>query len=163
MFQRVRIAGRVLPGNLPKIHSQGLPSFLYANKRCSSTGSHGIFILTLKPPCFSDSLEYPSLSLLRLGSLSLKPPSLSLLDGSLPRNARAPALTTLLSLGRVHVASTWSRPASAVVDRVAPLNEGRDDICRLKPFKRYKYYLIGLIVKSLIFSTWPVFAMSRAS
>ena len=45
MFQRVRTAGRVLPGNLRKIQLQDLPSFLYASKRCSSMGSHGIFIL----------------------------------------------------------------------------------------------------------------------
>lgn len=51
MVQRVRTAAGVLPGNLPKIQSQDLSSFLYASKRCSSTGSHGIFILVLEP-CF---------------------------------------------------------------------------------------------------------------
>jgi len=36
-----RNAGRVLlPLNLQKIHFQDLPSFLYASKRCSSTGSY---------------------------------------------------------------------------------------------------------------------------
>jgi hypothetical protein len=40
MFQRVRIAGRVLPGSLLKIQHQDLPSFLYASKRCSTRSDH---------------------------------------------------------------------------------------------------------------------------
>ena len=47
MFQCVRIAGRVLPGNLLKIHSQDLPSFLYASKRCSSSPDHRLCLLVL--------------------------------------------------------------------------------------------------------------------
>ena len=80
-----------------------------------------------------------------------------------PRDARAPVSTALPSLGRVRVASTWSRSASTVVDRVVLLNEGRDDTCPLKPLKRYKCCSIGLMVKSSIVPTWPVFAISRAS
>jgi hypothetical protein len=80
MFQRVRIAGRVLPGNLPKIQSQDLPSFLYASKRCSSKSDHGIFILVLERLCFSASLDHPSSSLLDSKSLSLRPPSSLLID-----------------------------------------------------------------------------------
>jgi hypothetical protein len=162
MVQRVHTAAGVLPGNFLKIHFQGLPSFFHASKRCSSRTPHGIFILVLERPS-PPSLEHPSSSLLRSGSLSLKPPSSSPLDGSLPRDVRAPVSTALPSLGRVRVASTWSRSASVVVDRVVLLNEGRDDTCRLKPLKRYKCCLIGLIVKSSIVPTWPVFAMSRAS
>src|ERR1700684_63166 len=86
MFKRV-----LLPGNLQKIHCQDLPSF-HASKRCSSRASHGIFIFEPERPN-SPSLEHPSSSLLRSGLLSLKPLSSSLLDGSLPRDARAPALT----------------------------------------------------------------------
>jgi hypothetical protein len=78
IFQRVRIAGRVLPGNLPKIHSQGLPSFLYTSKRCSSMPSYGIFFLVVKSFCLS-LLEQPSSSLLGLKPLSLKLLSLLLL------------------------------------------------------------------------------------
>jgi hypothetical protein len=59
------VAG-VLPRNLLKIQSQDLPSVLYASKRCSSTASHGIFILVLKP--YLSSPEHRSSSLLRLGS-----------------------------------------------------------------------------------------------
>jgi hypothetical protein len=162
MFQRVRIAGRVLPGNLRKIHPQDLSSFLYASKRCSSRFDHRLCLLVLEQPC-SPSLEHSSSSLLDPESLSLKLPSSLLIDGLLLRDARAPASTALPSLGRVRVASTWSRPASAVVDRVAPPYEGRDAICRLKPLKRYECCSMGLMVKSSIFPTWPVFAMSRAS
>jgi hypothetical protein len=115
-----------------KIHFQGLPSFFHASKRCSSRASHGIFILVPERPSPS-SLEHPSSSLLRSGSLSLKPPSSSPLDGSLPRDARAPVSTALPSLGRVRVASTRSRSAPAVIDRVVLPNEGWDDTCRLQP------------------------------
>jgi hypothetical protein len=145
MVQRVRTAAGVLPGNFLKIHFQGLPSF-HASKRYSSRTPHGIFILVPERPS-PPSLEHPSSSLLRSGSLSLKPPSSSPLDGSLPRDARALVLTALPSLGRVRVASMWSRSASAVVDRVVLPNEGRDDTCRLKPLKRYKCCSIGMIVK----------------
>src|ERR1700743_1739113 len=68
IFQRVRIAGRVLPGNLSKIHSQDLPSFLYASKRCSSRSDHRLCLLVLECPC-SASLKHPSSSLLDSGSL----------------------------------------------------------------------------------------------
>jgi hypothetical protein len=159
MFQRVRTAGRVLPGNLRKIHSQDLPSFLYASKRCSSRYGHRLCLLVLERPC-SPSLEHPSSSLLDSESLSLKPLSSSLLECSLLRDARAPASTALPSWGRVRVASTWSRLAPAVVDKVVPPNVGRDDACRLKPVKRYECCSIGLMVKSTIFPTWPVLAMS---
>jgi hypothetical protein len=104
MFQRVRIAGRVLPGNLRKIQSQGLPSFLYASKRCSSRPDHRLCLLVLEW-LWSSSLEHSSSSaLLRSGSLSLKP---SLLDGSLLRDTRALASTALPSWVRVCVALTW--------------------------------------------------------
>jgi hypothetical protein len=162
IFQRVRIIGRVLPGNLRKIHSQDLSSFLYASKRCSSRSNHRLCLLVLERPC-SPSLEHSSSSLLDSESQSLRPPSLLLLDGSLLRDARAPALTALPSWGWVRLALTWPRPASAVVGRAAPLNEGRDDACQLKLVKRYECYATGLIVKSLIFPTWPVLSISRAS
>jgi hypothetical protein len=48
MFQRVHTAGGVLFENCWKTQLQGLSSFLYASKRCSSMGSHGIFFLVLK-------------------------------------------------------------------------------------------------------------------
>jgi hypothetical protein len=97
---RWRNAGRVLlPLNLRKIHFQDLPSFLHASKRCSSIGSHGIFTPVLKP-CFS-SLKHRSSSPLGSGSLSLKSPSSSLLDGSLPCDARAWACVAYLGLVRV--------------------------------------------------------------
>ena len=82
MFERVRTAGRVLPGNLPKIHFQDLPS-LYASKRCSSRSDHRLCLLVRERPC-SSSLRHPSSPLLGSESLSLKPPSSSLLDGLLP-------------------------------------------------------------------------------
>jgi hypothetical protein len=150
MFQRIRITGRVLPGNLRKIHPQDLSSFLYASKRYSSRSDHRLYLLVLERPC-SPSLEHSSSSLLDSESLLLKPPSLLLINGLFLCDARAPALTALPSLGRVYIASIWLRPASAVVDRVALPNEGRDNTCRLKPLKRYKYYSMGLIVKSSIF------------
>jgi hypothetical protein len=162
MFQRVRIAGRVLPGNLPKIHSQDLPSFLYASKRCSSRSDHRLCLLVLERP-FSSSLENPSSSLLRSGSLSVRPPSSSMLDGSLPRRATVPVSTALLCWGRIRVASLWIGSASAAADRVVPLDESWDEVCRLKPVKRNEYCSIGLIVKSSIFPTWPMLSMSLAS
>jgi len=87
MFQRIRIAGRVLPGNLRKIHSQDLPSFLYATKRCSSRSDHRLCLHVLERLC-SSSLEHPSSPLLRSGSLSLKSLSSLLLDGLLPSKFR---------------------------------------------------------------------------
>jgi len=86
MFQRVRIAGLVLPVNLPKIYSQGLPSFLYADNRCSSSFDYGLCLLAFERPCLS-SLEHPSSPLLDLEFLSLKQPS-SLIEGLLLRDAR---------------------------------------------------------------------------
>ena len=150
MFQRVRMAGRVLPGNLRKIHSQGLPSFLYASKRYSSTSSYGIFFLVLECFC-SSSLEQPSSSLLGSGSLSLKPPSLLLLASSLPRCVIV-LVSTALAYWSI-VADGLSRIgfASAAVDRIVPLNESRDEGCRLKPVKRNECCCNGLIVRSSIF------------
>jgi len=135
-------AHQVLPGNLPKIHSQDLPSFLYASKRYSSRPNHRPCLLVLERPC-SASLEHLSSSLLDSESLSLKL-SLSLL------------LNNLL----LRVASTLSRPASTVVDRVVPPNEGRDEVYRLKPVKRNKCYSTSLMVKTLIFPTWPMLSIS---
>jgi hypothetical protein len=70
MFHRVRTAAGVLVENFWKIHLQGLPSFLYASKRCSSMSSHGIFFLVLERFC-SSLLEQLSSSLLGSGSLCL--------------------------------------------------------------------------------------------
>jgi hypothetical protein len=115
MLHRVHTAGRVLPGNLPKIHSQDLSSFLYANKRCSSNFDHRLCVLVLEHSC-SSSLKHPSSSLLDSGSPSPKPLSLSLLEDSLLLVARAVASTALPSWGLVRVASTCLRPTSAAVD-----------------------------------------------
>jgi hypothetical protein len=161
MFQRVRIAGPVLPENLPKIQSQDLPSFLYAIKRCSSRSDHRLCLLVLECPC-STSLKHPSSSLLDSGSLSLKPPSSSLLGGSLLHDARALVSTSLPFWGRVHVTSTWLQSAFAV-DRVALPNESWDEVYWLKPVKRNEWCSISLIVKSSIFPTWPILSMSWAS
>lgn len=98
MFQRVRTAGRLLPGNLPKIHSQDLPSLLYASKPCSSRFDHRLCLLVCERLC-SSSLEHPSPSLLGSGLLSLKPPSSSLLDGLPPCDARASASSAFARLG----------------------------------------------------------------
>jgi hypothetical protein len=106
MLHRVHTAGRVLPGNLPKFHSQDLSSFLYANKRCSSNFDHRLCVLVLERSC-SSSLKHPSSSLLDSGSPSPKPLSLSLLEDS---------STALSSWGWVRVASTCLRPTSAAVD-----------------------------------------------
>ena len=135
MFQRVQIVGRVLPGNLPKIQSQDLPSFLYASKCCSSRSDHQLCLLVLECPYLA-LFKHPSLSLLDSGLLLLKPPSSSLLDSSLLHDARALASMALPFWGQVHVASTWLRPAPTAVDRVAPPNEGWDEVCQLKPVKR---------------------------
>ena len=124
MFQRVRIAGRVLLGSLLKIHSSDSPYFLYANKCCSSSFDRQFCLLVLKRSC-SSSLKHPLSSLLDSGSLSFKVLSSLLLYDSLLRNARALESTALISRGRVRVASKCSRPASATVDRVALLNEHR--------------------------------------
>ena len=70
VFQRVRVAGRYLPAGLRKIQLQGLLSFLYASKRCSSRPDHRLCLLVRERPC-SSSFEHPSSSLLRLRSLSL--------------------------------------------------------------------------------------------
>jgi hypothetical protein len=133
MFKRVRTAGWLLLGNCRKIHFHNLPSFLYASKRCSSTGSHGIFILMLEP-CFF-LLEHTSSSLLRSGSLSLKPLSSSLLDGSLSSDSRAPAPTALLCWSVVEGALSKTQFASTVGDKIVPLESG-DEVCRLKPVKK---------------------------
>jgi hypothetical protein len=162
MFQRVRVRTAVLPGNLPKIHTQDLPSFLDASKRCSSKSGHRLCLLVLEQFC-SASLEHPSSSLLTSGSLSLKSfSSLSLLAGSLPCDARASACTALPFWGRVYVASTWLRPAPAVVDIFVPLDESRDGVCRLEPVKRNEC-CNSLVVKSSIFPTWPILSISWAT
>jgi hypothetical protein len=49
--------------NLPKIHSQDLPSFLSASKRCSSRSDHRPCLL-VPERSYSSSLEHPSSSLL---------------------------------------------------------------------------------------------------
>ena len=105
MFQCVRTAGRVLPGNLPKIQSQDLPSFLYASKRCSSKPDHRLCLLVLERP-WSASLEHPSSSLLGSGSLLLESLSSSLLDGSIFSDAGAPT-----SIKQVAPPSVQERPA----------------------------------------------------
>jgi hypothetical protein len=124
MFQRVRTAGRVLPGNLPKIHSQGLPSFLYASKRCSSRSDHRLCLLVLECPC-SSSLGHPSSSLLGSGSLSLKPPSSSLLDGySLaiqePRHPRLLPGWGWIQQGYRAISAVTSRGCHLSVERGTP-------------------------------------------
>jgi hypothetical protein len=141
MVQRVRTAAGVLPGNFLKVQSQDLSSFLYASKRCSSTGSHGIFILVLEP-CFF-LLEYALSSLLRSGSLLHKLLSSSLLDGSLSSDGRAPALTALLYWSVVKGASSKTRLASTVGDKIVLL-ESRDEVCRLKPVKEERMLLYRL-------------------
>jgi len=123
MFQCVRTVGQVLPGDLPEIHSQDLPSLLYASKHCSSRSDHRLCLLVIERPC-SASLKHPSSSLLDSGSPSLKPPSSSLFQNPLLCDARALASTVLPSWDWVRVASTWLWPASAAVDRVTPPSEG---------------------------------------
>jgi hypothetical protein len=92
MLTRWRIACSVLlPLNYLKIHFQGLPSFLHANRRCSCTRSHGRFTRVLK--LWPSLLEPQSSSLLESGSLSLKQSLLLLQDGSLPCKTRAWAST----------------------------------------------------------------------
>jgi hypothetical protein len=86
MFQRVCIAG---------VQLQGLPSFLYATKRCSSWCDHRLCLLVLERPC-SASLESP-LSLLKSGSPSLESLLSSLLDGSIVSVAGAPMSTKQLA------------------------------------------------------------------
>jgi len=122
MFQHIYIAGRVLPGNLWKIQSQGLPSFLYASKHCLSRSNHGIFFLVLESFC-SSSLEQPSSSLLGLEPLSLKPLSSSLLAGSLPRCVTVPVLMALPCWSMVEDGSSRIGSASTAVDRIIPLDE----------------------------------------
>lgn len=137
MFLRVRTAGRALPGNLPNMHFQGCPSFLYARRRCPSRSDHRLYLPVCERLCLS-SLEYPSSPLLGSGSLSHKPPSSSLLDGLLPCDARALASTStaLPCWGQIRVASLWIGLASAAVDTVLPLDESRDRAYRLKPVPR---------------------------
>jgi hypothetical protein len=160
IFQRIHIAGRVLPGNLRKIHSQDLSSFLYASKRCSSRSDHRLYLLVLERPC-SPSLEHSSSLLLDSESLLLNPPSSLLLDGSLC-NTRAPVSTALPSWGRVYIVFLWIQPTSAV-DTVPPPDKDWDEIYRLRPVIRSEYYSIGLILKSVIFPIWPILAISRAT
>jgi len=154
MFQRVRIAGRVLLGNLPKIHSQDLPSFLYTSKRCSSRSDHRLCLVVLEHFC-SSSLKQPS-------SL-LKPLSSSLLADSLPCCVTVLASTALPCWSMVERVSSRIGLASAAVDTVVPLDERRDEACQLKPVTKNECCLIGLTVKSLIFLIWLVLSMSRAT
>jgi len=127
MFPRVRIVGRVLPGNLPMIHSQDLSSFLYAGKRCWSMASHGAFFLVLERFC-SSALEQPS--------SSRKPLSSSLLAGPLPCCVTVLLSTALPCWSIVEGTSSRIGSASAAIDRIVPLDESRDEVCRSKPAKR---------------------------
>ena len=154
MFHRVRTAAGVLVGNFWKIQLQDLSSFLYANKRCSSMAPHGVFFLVLERFC-SSSLEQPS--------SSLKPLSSSLLAGSLPRCVTFLVSTVLPCWSMVEGASSRIGSASLAVDRIVPLDESRDEVCRLKPVKRNECCCNGLIVKSSIFPTWPILLMSWAT
>jgi hypothetical protein len=88
--------------------------------------------------------------------------SLSLLDGWLPSNGRAPTSTALLWWSVVEGASSKPRLASTVGDKIMPL-ESRDKVCRLKPVKRNECCSISLILKLLIFPTWPILLISWAS
>jgi hypothetical protein len=162
MFHHVRIAGRVLLGNLSKIYSQDLPSFLVCQQALLIQRFPFMFILVLERPG-SSSLEYPLSSLLELQSLSLNPLSSSRLDGLLLCDLTALDSTTLPGWGRIRVASLWLGIVSAVADAVIPSDEGRDGECRLKPDKRNKFCCSGLMVKSSICPTWPMLSMSRAS
>jgi hypothetical protein len=107
---------------LLKIHSQDLPSFMYASKRCSSMSSHEIFFLVLERFC-SSSLEQPSSSLLRSGSLWLKPPLSSLLASPLPRCVIVLVSTALSYWSIVEDGSSRIGSAFAAVDRIVPLDE----------------------------------------
>jgi hypothetical protein len=123
MFQRVRMAGRVLPGNFLKIHSQDLFSFLYASKRCSSRSDHRLCLLVLEWLC-SSSLEQLSSSLLGSGlSLSLKLLSLLLLAGSLPPCATVSVSTALPCWSMVEGTSLGIGFAFVAVDRIILFNE----------------------------------------
>jgi len=88
MIQRVRIGGRVLLRNFPKIHSQDSPSFLYASKRCSSRADHRFCLFVLERPCSAS--QESLLSLLKSGSPSLKSSLSPLLDGSTFSDTEAP-------------------------------------------------------------------------
>ena len=134
----MRTAGQVLPGSLPKIHSQDLPSFLYASKRCSSKSDHRLCLLVLERPC-SASLESP-LSLLKSGSPSLESSSSSPLDGSTSACTEAPMPTKQLAPSLVQERpglSTHHRIAGSPVElrRIAhldglyaPAREGSTDL-----------------------------------
>jgi hypothetical protein len=139
VFHRVRIAGRVLPGNLRKIHSQDLPSFLYASKGCSSRPSHLRFFPVLERWGRS-SLEDPSSLLLESGSLLLNPLSSLLLDRWLPA-----------------MQEPWYERIGLAIDK------DRDGAYRLRPVKRNECCCSGLVVKSSICPTWPMLSMSWLS
>jgi hypothetical protein len=100
----------------------------------------------------STLLKHLSLLLLDLESLSLKPPSSSLLNGLLLHNARALASMALLFWGQVCITLMWLQLTTAV-DRVTLLNKGWDKVYQLKPVERKEWYSIDLIVKLSIFPT----------
>jgi hypothetical protein len=147
MLKRWRTAGRVLPGTCRRSSPKTCP------------GSYGIFTPVLK--LWLSLLERQSLILLRSRSLSLKAPSSSLLDGSLPCDARALACLALACWGWVRIASLRIRPAFAAVGTAVLPEESQDRVCRLKPLTRNECCSIGLMVKSSIFLIWPMLAMSR--
>jgi hypothetical protein len=82
---RTDCTGRVLPGNLPKIH---FPVFLYTSKRYSSRSNYRLCLFVYERSC-SALLESP-LSLLKSGSLVLESSLSPLLDGSTFSDIGAP-------------------------------------------------------------------------
>lgn len=89
-----------LPVNLPKFHSQDLPSFAYATKRYSSSSDHQLFFL-VREHLSSLSLKHPWLSLLGSRPLSLELSFLIQLDGWLLGEARG--LLSLAPKSWVHL------------------------------------------------------------
>jgi hypothetical protein len=81
--------GRDISSMQQRRAGQGKRRVVFAGFLGSSTADHRLCFLVLEPPC-SYSLEHPSSSLLGSGSLSLKPPSPSLLDGSIHLQCNGP-------------------------------------------------------------------------
>ena len=104
----------------------------------------------------------PSSSLLKSGSLSLKPLS-SWLEGSLLRCVTVLVSTALPCWSMVKGASSGIGSASAAVDRIVLLDESWDEVCWLKPVTTNECCCSGLIVKSSIFPKRPMLLMSWAS
>jgi hypothetical protein len=122
--------------------SSRFTSFLYANKRCSSSGNHALYFLMLKFPC-SSSVDDPSLSLLlRSGSLLLKISLSSLHNNSPFHRVIALASTALPCWSWIPVVSLCMQLASKAVP-----------IVLLKPTNKSKFCVSSLIVKSSIFPT----------